>query len=344
MMGNKKFKRIGIIVLSLILIIAAAGCSTKAPAATPDAAQEKASPADKFPEQDIFCTYSSKAGSGGDIFLRNLGKAITGSLNGNTWVVENRTGASGANAWMYVKDAKPDGYNLLGFTTSMISAGIISDMPVSYADFDAVCSIANDPQYIYVKADKPWNSLEDLFADAKARPGKQTWGRGIPSGSNALGQLLLLKAAPDVEISPVVFDGGSEMLTAVLGGHIDVASGEYSEIRGQLDAGELKILAALTSERVSILPEVKTAKEQGYDAVLDRPRGILAPKGTPPEVIQKIADIVKVALEDKAFTSQLEEEGTVVDYKGPAEFKTILDNIYNSYMSINLKELANAQK
>ncbi len=337
-MLKRNFKKLMVIALIFCLTFAIFGCSD-----SQTTQQNEGDIADTFPEKDIFATYSSKAGSGGDIFLRNLGKAITDQLNGNAWVVENRVGSSGAIAFMYVKDAKPDGYNLLGFTTSMISAGIIGDMPVSYADFEPVCSVANDPQYIYVKGDAPWDTLDELMEDARNRPKEQRWGRGIPSGSNTLGQLLLLKSASDVEVSPVVFDGGSEALTAILGGHIDVSSGEYSEIRGLLESGDVKVLAALTNERTKALPDVSTAKEQGYDAVLDRPRGLLAPKGTPSEVVEKIASIVKEALNEESFVKELEEEGTEVEYIGPEEFGGILDNIYNSYVSINLKELAEEQ-
>jgi tripartite-type tricarboxylate transporter receptor subunit TctC len=244
---------------------------------------------------------------------------------------------------MYVKEAEPDGYNLLGFTTSMISAGIINEMPVSYTDFEPVCAVANDPQYIYVKADSPWNTLQELIDDAIENPGEQKWGRGIPSGSNTLGQLLLLRSVPEAEITPVVFDGGSEVITAILGGHIDVGNGEYSELRGLIESGEIRLLAALTGERTSTLPDIPTAKELGYNAVLDRPRGLLAPKGTPDEIVQKIADIVETALENEEFVETLESEGTVVDFQRPEEFAETLDNIYNSYIDIDLYNLAHQE-
>src|SRR6056297_699352 len=201
-----KFKRLISLLLILMLIFIVVGCGNGEPAEEPDVSDEPAeeSAAENFPEGDIFATYSSKAGSGGDIFLRNLGEAVTPALNGHAWVVENRVGSSGAIAFMYVKEADPDGYNLLGFTTSMISAGIINEMPVSYTDFEPVCAVANDPQYIYVKADSPWNTLQELIDDAIENPGDQKWGRGIPSGSNTLGQLLLLRSVPEAEITPVV--------------------------------------------------------------------------------------------------------------------------------------------
>jgi putative tricarboxylic transport membrane protein len=289
-------------------------------------------PATDFPKKDITIVYHSKAGSGGDIFLRNMAKPLEKIL-GVSILIENRTGASGANAWNQVKKAKPDGYTLIGTSSTIVSAPIVSPMDVSYKDFTPIAQVFLDPQIIYVKSDAPYKTINELLDYEKKNPKKLIWARSTPSSGDTIS---LAKVSQAAEIDPnfVAFEGGSEVLVAIIGGHVNVAVGEYTELKGQLDAGEVKVLSVLTEERMSQMPDVPTMKEEGMDLVVLRPRGIMAPKGTPPEVIQVLTDAIEKIYDDAEFKKVYESEGLIADFAAGDDFMKIYDD-----MDVMLKEL-----
>lgn len=299
-----------------------------------------------FPKGNIVIIVGNAPGSGGDLFCRALAQAVAGHplLNGYSMIVENRTGASGANAMNYVKSAKPDGYTVLSYTTSLTINEIINNLPVGHKDFDPLCSVVTDDQMIIVRSNSKWKTINELVEDARANPGKQIWGRGLPSGASTLSQLVFLSTIPDVKVTPVPFDGGGELITALLGGHVDVATAEYLEAKAQIDSGRFRPLAVLAAKRQALLPNVPTAKEMGYDAVIFRPRGFLIPKGTPPEIAKLLSAIFKASLDNKKFVKDLEASATTVEWMDNKAFGKTLDGIYKSYMDINLKGLASGAK
>lgn len=241
-------------------------------------------------------------------------------------VVENRTGASGANAWGYVKESKPDGYTLIGTSSTIISAPIVSKMDISYKDFVPVAQMFLDPQLVYVSIDSPINSLKELIEYEQANPGKLTWARSTPSSGDTI-SLAMIAEATGINQKYVSFEGGSEVLVNILGGHVDVAVGEYSEIRPQLEAGKIKVLSVLTNERLSQLKDVPTMKESGWDVVVLRPRAVMAPAGTPDEIIQILTDALEKVYDDPEFQKVWEQEGLVAEYAPTDELMKIYEDM-----------------
>ena len=107
-----------------------------------------------------------------------------------------------------------------------------------------------------------------------------------------------------VDVNRVVYETGSDSLVAILGGFVDVAVGEYGDMAAQVDAGEIKLLCLLGEERNAL--DIPTAKEQGYDFIFERPRGIAAPAGTDPELINRIYEVFAQAYESEEFMAYLE--------------------------------------
>ncbi len=366
-MGN--LKRIFAVLLTVVLAVSMIACSNGSSSGasqntssganqnTPSGASQdtpKTEPASEsnpasdtsFPQGNIVITLGNSPGSGGDIFCRALAQAINGNpiMNGYSIVVENRTGASGANAMNYVVGQKPDGYNVLSYTTSLTIAQVINDLPIGHQNFRPLCSVVTDDQMILVRTDSKWETITDLVEDAKANPGTQIWGRGLPSGASTLSQLVFLSTIPGgLDIKPVPFDGGGELITALLGGHVDVATAEYGETRAQIEAGLFRPLCVLAENRLEKLPDVPTAKEMGFDAVLFRPRGFLVPEGTPDEIVAKLEEIFRSALDNEEFVNSLREDATTINWMDSEKFGMVLDDIYQSYIDLGLKELAAAE-
>jgi putative tricarboxylic transport membrane protein len=317
--GTKFFSVILILFGMLALVAACAG-------------SDNSSKGTDFPKKNITIVYHSKAGSGGDIFLRNMAKPLEKIL-GVSVLIENRTGASGANAWNQVKKAKPDGYTLIGTSSTIVSAPIVTPMDVSYKDFAPVAQVFLDPQLVYVKSDSPFNTINELLDYEKKNPKKLIWARSTPSSGDTI-SLTKVSQAAGIDPNFVAFEGGSEVLVAIVGGHVDVAVGEYTELKGQLDAGKVKVLTVLTEERMSQMPDVPTLKEEGMDLVVLRPRGIMAPKDTPPEVIKVLTDAIEKIYDDAEFKKVYEGEGLIADFVSGDDYMKINDD-----MDVMLKEL-----
>ncbi len=276
-----------------------------------------------YPTKPITLVYHSKAGSGGDIFLRNLGKALEKSF-GQPIVIENRVGAGGANAWTYVSRAKPDGYTLLGISSTILASPLRVEMPVSYKDFDPIAQVFYDPTVIFVRTDSQYDSLADVVEDAKSRPGQQKWGGGNAGSAESLCALRFAEIA-GMEIKLVPFEGGGDVIVALVAGDLDVAIGEYAEIKGQVEAGKVKLLTGLGSERIPTLPDLPTLKEEGYDFVFEKIRGLMVPKGTPDEIIEFWNEAIRKVYDDPAFKKYYESSNIIPLYRGPDEMTKAMD-------------------
>lgn len=308
----KMTKKLTSLILTASLALGLVSCASTP---SPDAAGISSSGSDptqngtsttdysSWPEKDITVVYYTKAGSGGDIFLRQLATALDGKLNGHKLLIENLVDPTGATAWGKVQKADKDGYTLACLSSTVVTADIIGGSPVKYTDFDYVIGMGMDPQYIYCKADAPYNNLEELIAYCKENPGEVGWATAAPTSASTICSVALIGKA-GVDVNRVVYETGSDSLVAVLGGFVDVAVGEYGDMAAQVDAGELKLLCLLSKERNAM--DIPTILEQGYDFIFERPRGIAAPLGTDPALVERIYEVFAQAYENEEFMAYLE--------------------------------------
>lgn len=322
---SKKIRTFLAIFMTLVfLVVMATGCAPKveAPAASaPAAPAATEAPKVSYPEKEVEVVYHSSAGSGGDIFLRTMGKAVEKNL-GKTWVINNLPGASGANAWNYSAKAAPDGYTLLGISSTIITAPILNEMSVSYKDFEPVAMMFTDPMVLFVPEASPLKSIKDLVDAAKASPGKLKFAGGTPGELGFVAGRELMSAA-GFEMGLVPFEGGGDAAVTVLGGHLDGGIGEYAEIASNVEAGKLRIIGSFN--KMPKLTEVETVAEAGYPEVkIEKLRGVLAPKGTPQEVIDIVAAAMKKALDDPDFKTYYEKSNLIPSFVTGAEFTKVM--------------------
>lgn len=280
--------------------------------------------AENYPTKPVVLVYHSQAGSGGDIFLRNMGKVIEKVL-GQPIIVENRTGGGGSNAWIHVKNAKPDGYTLLGISSSVIAGPLQTKMPVSYADFKPVAQVFFDPTVIFVPAKSKFKSFEDIMKDAKENPGKQNWGAGNPGSAETMCVEKIAQIA-DMNITIVPFEGGADVMVEIIAERIDAAIGEYAEIASQVEAGNIRIVACLNSERMEELPDVPTLKEAGVDFTFEKIRGILAPKDVPDSVVKVWTDSLAKIFDDPEFKKYYKENMLVPRFIPGEKMQKVMDD------------------
>lgn len=256
-----------------------------------------------WPEKDIHIIYYTKAGSGGDTFLRQLSAALNGKLNGHNIVIENIVDPTGASAWGKVQKAPADGYTLACLSSTIVTADLVGGSPVKYKDFDYAIGLGMDPQYVYCKADKPYNTLGELIDYAKEHPTELNWATCAPTSASTVCSVGLIEQA-GIDVNRVVYDTGSDALTAILGSFVDVSVGEYGDMSGEVEAGNIKLLCVFSENRTA-LDTVPTTEESGFNFVFERPRGIAAPLGTDPALLDRIYEVFAQSYEHEDFQAYL---------------------------------------
>lgn len=306
----------------LAVVVASSGCGS------PDDRPAEAT----YPSRPItFITHSSPGG-GGDVFLRELTKHLEG-LVPVPMVVENRSGGGSAAAVSHVATSRPDGYLLYGATPTTLATPIITRTRHSFLDLEPIANVFFDPLVPYVRSDSPWETLPELIEAARARPGEIRWGVAAPGAVEHMIAFDVQKVA-GIQVQPVTFEGGGDLAVAVLGGHVDVGVGEFGELTSLIGSGRIRALASFTAERLAGT-DLPTAQELGLDVVKEKFRGLLGPRGIPPEVIHYWEGIVQRVLQDEGYRERYQAIHLVPAYMGHEEFGRYLgqsDGSLRSYM------------
>jgi tripartite-type tricarboxylate transporter receptor subunit TctC len=235
----------------------------------------------RYPKRVVTLTTHSSPGGGSDVFLREMVPHLSRIL-GVTIVVDNLQGGSGARALNLMARARPDGGMFYATTPTMVYTSLLSRPASTYRDLEPLVNIFYDPEVLYTAANSRFKTLKDVLD--QARTGKGRWGAANPA---SLERQVLERLKQRAKVGPAVatFEGGGDMLINVLNHTLDMGVGELQEIRPQLDAGKLRLLAVVGDARLPQFPMVGTVKEQGIDLSVRKFRGLAGPKGTPREVV-----------------------------------------------------------
>jgi putative tricarboxylic transport membrane protein len=251
----------------------------------------------KYPVGTVTLATHSSPGGGSDVFLRELIPHL-GPIMGVNFVVENIRGGSGAKAMAAVAAAKPDGAMFYATTPTYIHTSLLSKSEATYKDLEPLVNVFYDPEVIYTAADSRFKTLKDAIEHA--RQGRGKWGAANPASLER--QILeQMKKKTGVRAAVVTFEGGGDMLINVLNHTLDIGVGEIQEIRPQLEAGKLRILAVLSEKRLEQFADVPTAREQGVDLAVVKFRGLAGPKGLPRDVIAAWEAAVPRLLQDPKY-------------------------------------------
>jgi tripartite-type tricarboxylate transporter receptor subunit TctC len=276
-----------------------------------------------YPTRTVTILTPFAAGSVTDAAARLLAQTLQEAL-GQTFVVENRAGAGGLLAANAVARAKGDGYTLLLTTNSTHSAlGLFKSVPYDpIKDFTPIARIGSFPSFIAVTPDKPYQSMLELVAYAKANPGKLSYGVGN-STSHIVGETLKKRTGTD--ILRVAYRSNPMVMTDLLGGQIQIMIADFNTGMPQLKAGKINAIAVLTRERNPALPEVPTLHETvmpNYHILAWA--GMFGPAGMPPEAVQVLADQIHKALEKPEIRQRFAASGTDVYWSGPQQFSAFV--------------------
>ena len=272
-----------------------------------------------YPSKPIEVVIPFSQGGGTDYVGRAFAQWGEKYIGGKMFA-SNRTGASGAVGFKYGADAKPDGHVVTMTVTSLASGPhTVEGFPVSYKDFEPVCLIAALNPAIVVRQDSQFKTAKDLLDYTKKHPGELRWGTG-QSGSNGFLASVQFAKETGTDYTFMPYAGGAKVLTALLGGHIDVGQVSTSEPLQYVQSGQMRMLMVMGSERYKELPDVPTSVEMGYNVDVGYFRAIGAPLGTPKPIIDKLIDTCKKVVADPEFIAHLAKRGVAPTPKFGADF------------------------
>ncbi len=278
-----------------------------------------------YPERSIKLIVPWAAGGGTDTVARILAPEVEKVLGQNI-VVMNKPGGNGAVGHTFGAQAKPDGYTITLGTTEMSTVHLLGLSDFSYRDFDPICLVATGPGCMAVLDSSPYDSLQDIIADAKERPGEvKVSSIGVGGIWNLVAVGLCKKA--DVEMNILPYNGGGPAVVAALGGHVDAASVGFMEALPQVLDGKMRFLGVASDERVPYYPDYPTFKEQGVDLALGAYWGIMVPKDVPAEIKKTISKAFQKAVSSQKFTDLCREKGFIQNYKDTQEFSSWLEKM-----------------
>lgn len=282
--------------------------------------------ASSYPSRPIELVVPVAPGGGTDIVGRAFAEVAKKYMPQQPIVVVNRPGASGSVGTAEVINAKPDGYKI-GLIICEIT--IIPNLGITKytaSDIRPIARLNADPAAITVRADAPWQTLEEFLADARKRKDPISMGNAGP------GSIWHIAAAAFSDKSGATFNhvpflGASPAVLALLGGHVDAVAVSPGETAQHVASGKLRPLAVMADQRVSMpgFEKVPTLKERGIDLSVSVWRGLAVPKGTPEDISATLEKLARDVSNDPAFAEILTKANLGRAYADAAAFQTTID-------------------
>jgi tripartite-type tricarboxylate transporter receptor subunit TctC len=288
--------------------------------ATPSHAQGK------YPDRPVKVVVGFSAGGGTDVAARVIAQKLSEAM-GQSFVVENRAGASGLIASEQVAKSPPDGYTIMvgSQTTLAVAPALYRKIQLDpVKELTGLAMIGVSPLVAVVNANSPIKSLADLIAEAKAKNGTMNFASGgVGTTPHMAGELLAFSAG--IKMVHVAYRGEAPGVNDLLGGQIPFMFANLSVVKGNVEGGKLRALAVTSSKRVASLPNVPTIAETfpGFNAATWF--ALVAPAGTPPEAVARLNAETKKIVTTQDFQQRFEQLGMIPDQdRTPAEINAYI--------------------
>ncbi|WP_233234818.1 tripartite tricarboxylate transporter substrate binding protein [Bordetella sp. LUAb4] len=283
----------------------------------------------EWPEDHPIQVYVGFAAGGGtDIMARTMMPFIQKHLGGKAnFVIVNRPGAASEISNTSVARANPDGYTLgVVNLPAMAFVPLYKKTQYDPRKLQLVARVLSDPTILVTRKDSPYNSLGDVVAALRAKPGSLSIGHnGV--GTNGHLALLQLQNVAGVKLNDIPYNGTSQSKTALLGGYIDFAAVTTGEMPDPgKEAVPLKVIAQMSDARAHSFPDVPTAREQGFDDVMPAERGFAVPAGVPAPIVAKLDAAIKATLADPDYLRKAGNDAPVLAYLGGDEWTRLIDS------------------
>ena len=293
-----------------------------------------------YPDRPVRIIVGFSAGGSSDVLARLSAQSLTKALN-QSFIVENRTGATGNIAHEAVAQAAPDGYTLLFATTDVTLNGATSKEALRFdpeKDFSPVTQVTFAPLMIFARPEA--GGLKEFIANLKANPNKLSYastGRGTTTHLAA--EQLKLVAKLDTQHIP--YKGAAPAITAVLAGETEFIFTTHVSAKAQIEGGRLRPLAIASSTKSALLPNVQTFAEAGYPIEFGTWFGLLAPAGTPPAIMGQLHQALVKASQTAEFRERIAGLGGEMIMSTPQSFKAFVARDVQKWKTL-VKALGNA--
>jgi len=290
--------------------------------------------ADGFPERPINLIAPFNAGGGTDLLLRGLAPHFAEAI-GSEVFVSNMAGGSGTVAASALQGQRPDGYQLayMSITVSTIQPQI-KDVPYGLDSWTPICSVAASPTLLFVANDSPFQTAEDVVEAVKAEPGKYVYGS---SGPGAMTHLTTVAAFAGLgildDMKHLPFQGSGPAIKELTAGNIQF----FGDTEALMQRGDFRPLMVFNDTRLENFPDTPTATEVGIEAPLNELYlwgGLFAPAGLEPDVTAKLEAACEASVASDGFMEFANNSGTVINYRGAAEFDAFYRAQYQSNSSL----------
>ena len=279
-----------------------------------------------FPNKPIKLVIAFPAGGPTDITMRSLAENASKAL-GQPVIIENKPGAGGTLPAQGLQTAPADGY-----TIAQIPLGVFRLPYTTKINWDPVKDISyviNVTGYAFgmvVPTDSPFKTWQDFVAYAKANPGKLTYGStGTLTSPHLTTERIAQQAG--IQLLHVPYKGSADLMLALVSGQL-MAGADSTGFAPQVEAGKLRVLNTWGEKRLAKFPDAPTLKELGIDIVQNSPFGIGAPKGTPSEVVKKLHDGFKQAMEDPSYVAALGRYDMLPNYMSSAQYSKFAQDTF----------------
>lgn len=280
----------------------------------------------KYPNKTVTIVCPWSPGGGTDRVSRFWAEALQDEF-GQPFVVVNRTGGAGAVGHFAGAHAAPNGHTIAVITFELCTMHRMKISHLTYRDYECLLQMNADPAAIIVRADAPWQSLQEWLDAIRTAPGKIKMSGTATGGAWDLARAGLLRAA-EIPIDSVVWvphPGAAPSVLELMGGHLDAVCCSVPEIASQLESGQLRVLAVMSNERTVAYPNLPTAKEQGVSWEAVGWRGLALPKGTPSEIVEQLKETCLKITASKKFKTFMNKNGFGIKVRATDEFTDFLE-------------------
>jgi tripartite-type tricarboxylate transporter receptor subunit TctC len=292
--------------------------------------------AEDYPSKPVELVVPASAGGGTDALARSFAELAKKNFP-QPLIVNDKPGASGVIGMGEVLNSKPDGYKVSVLIAELVILPHLNLSKFTYADFRPIARLNADPAAITVKADAPWNTIEEFIAACKAKPGEMKVGN---SGNGSIWHLAAagFEDKTGTKLSHVPFQGAAPGVIALLGGHIDAVAVSPAEVATHVQGGKLKILAVMADERLKAFDKVPTLKERKIDLSIGTWRGLGVPKATPDNVVNALRELARKTAADPGLRESMDKLNLGFSYldadafgkameRDHAYFKTLVEKV-----------------
>lgn len=292
----------------------------------------------EFPSKEIRVIIPFSAGGQSDLTARKLAEIIQKKkFLSQPMIVVNMPGANTMNGLTTFKNSAKDGHTILLHHTDMIPQNLFKAIPIHYDDFDMVCQIMQFPFVITTQGDAKWDSASQFIADAKANSGAHMIAAPAPGGATYLAGIMFLKAAgidQDVLVRPA--EGGNDAATALMSKAVSIRVAGQSDSARFVKGGQEKALMVLSVEKSPVFPDAESIADINAPAkyAIQMSSGIWAPKGTPEEIKDALAEAFKKAVDSPEFQEFMTVQTATPAFLSRDEWHKVFKNYEKQYQAL----------